>query len=428
MIKNLAELRKNNTREAALTITEAGLEAVDTEKVFMRDVRFEDGTLFIKEQPFSLEGVKNVFVVGVGKCVAGSVMALEKILGDRIAEGIAVDICESPELQKLTFLKGTHPFPSEANKNASIKIISLLEKAGEDDFIIFIVSGGGSTILQFSPETSPAGEKVMLECLFGAGAEIEEINTVRKHLSLARGGYLAKYAYPAKGVSLIFSDVPSNDFQFIASGPTVKDETTIEDAERIIEKYDIANKCSIGRNNLFETPKEDKYFENIKNILFVSNEIALAAMKEKAEELGFEAEVKTDSLSGEAKDVGKEIIRELHEVPPGSVLLYGGETTVTIENDGKGGRNQELVLSALPEIRDGELIISIDSDGRDNTEHAGALGDMETRRKAEELGIDPEKALKQNDSFAFFEKTGDRIETGITGSNVSDLIIAVKGK
>jgi len=403
MIKNLNNLTKSNLREDTLEIIESGFRAINTKKAIQENIKFESETLFIKNYSFSLKEFKRIFVISIGKCAAESSLSLEKVLGDKITGGIAVDICDPPNLKKIKFIKGTHPFPSENNKKAADKIINLLKKTKKDDFVIFIISGGGSTLLCSSPNISPFEEKDILEKFFKVGADIEEINTIRKHISLARGGNLAKYTYPAKGVSLIFSDVPSNNLQFIASGPTVKDETTIEDAKKVIKKYNL----NIEKDKLLETPKDDKYFKNIKNLLFVSNKNALSKMKQKAEELGYNPEIVKENVKGEAKDVGKKITDKINESLPKTVLLYGGETTVIVRKEGKGGRNQELVLSAISEIKKGSLVASIASDGRDNTDHAGAIGDEITKKKAKELKIDPKEYLENNNSYVFFEKTGD---------------------
>lgn len=425
-IKNFQELAKNDLRKAVLEIAEAGLEAIDTEKIIKEDVRLENDELFIKDKIFSLNKTGRIFVVGVGKCSLEAAAVLEDVLRERIFDGIVIDVCGGKKLNKIKGCLGDHPFPTERNINATKEIISLLADTKENDLVIFIVSGGGSTLLCQPTNFTCQNEKEIIECLFRAGAEIEEINTIRKHISFARGGFLAKYAYPAQAVSLIFSDVPGDKTEFIASGPTVKDTTTVSDAKRILDKYGICEKCGFSEESLIETPKENKYFERVENVLIVSNQNALEAMKKKSEELGFSAKIYSVCLSGEARKIGGKIIDELEKAPEKTVLLYGGETTVNIVGQGKGGRNQELALSALSFVGENEIIASIASDGKDNAEFAGALCDAGTKRKSEKLRLDIENYLNNNDSFHFFEKTGDYILTGDTGSNVSDLVIALK--
>lgn len=425
-IKNFQELATSDLRKTVLEIAEAGLEAIDTEKIIKESVRLENDKLFIKDKIFSLNKIGRIFVVGVGKCSLEAAAVLEDILDERVFDGIVIDVCGDKKLNKIKGCLGDHPFPTERNINATKEIISLLAGVKENDLVIFIVSGGGSTLLCQPTNFTCQNEKEVIECLFKAGAEIEEINTIRKHISFARGGFLAKYAYPAQMVSLIFSDVPGDKTEFIASGPTVKDTTTVSDAKRILEKYNICEKCGFLEESLIETPKEDKYFERVENVLIVSNQNILEAMKKKSEELGFSAKICSVCLSGEARKIGGKIIDELKKAPEKTVLLYGGETTVNIVGQGKGGRNQELALSALSFVGENEIIVSIASDGKDNTEFAGALCDTETKRKSEKLGLDIENHLNNNDSSRFFEKNGDYILTGDTGSNVSDLAIALK--
>jgi len=422
-IQNFKELAVTDLRKAALEIAEAGLEAIDTEKVVKSGVVLNGEILKVKNQEFNLTGFERVFVVGVGKCALEAGHALEEILGDKLYNGIILDV-HPGNLKKLRTFTGTHPLPTTENVNATAEIIQLLSSLTEKDFVIFVISGGGSALLCQPKNLVCQDERDIFSCLFRAGASVEEMNTLRKHLSLARGGHLAAYSYPASSVALIFSDVPGGNIEFIASGPTVKDTTTTDDARKILNKYEIEKKTGLKIEPM-ETPREEKYFEKITNILFLDN-IALEVMKEKAEELGFKTEIRTKTLSGEAKEVGKKICGDLEQVAGKTALVYGGETTVCVKGDGKGGRNQELILGALPKIGNGEIILSMNSDGRDNTDFAGALCDTITKEKAAKLGLNSEDFLKNNNSYAFFEKVGDYILTGDTGSNVSDLIVAIK--
>lgn len=422
-IQNFKELAITDLRKAALGIAEAGLEVIDTEKVVKSGVVLDGEILKVKDKKFNLAGFERIFVVGVGKCALEAGRALEEILGDKLYNGIVLDI-HPGKLKKIRTFTGTHPYPTTENVSATAEIIQLLSSLTEKDFIIFVISGGGSSLLCQPKDLVCQDEKDIFNCLFRAGANIEEMNTLRKHLSLARGGHLAAYAYPASSVALIFSDVPGGNMEFIASGPTVKDSTTADDARRILDKYEIEKQIGLKIEPM-ETPREEKYFKKVINILFLDN-AALEEMKERAEELGFKTEIKTKTLSGEAREVGEKIALDLNKVKEKTALIYGGETTVCVKGGGKGGRNQELILGALLKISNGELILSMNSDGRDNTDFAGALCDMTTREKAAKLNLKPEEFLKDNDSYSFFEKVGDYILTGDTGSNVSDLIIALK--
>lgn len=423
-IKNFKNINQTRLRKKALEIAEAGLQAIDTKTVIQDNVYLKNNRLRIKDKTVKTNDFNRLFVVGIGKCSLDACLELENILGDLIHEGIVIDISESKNLKTINLCQGTHPFPSQKNVDCTRKAISLLEKADEDDLVIFIISGGGSTLLCQPTNYNYKKETEILRVLFDKGAPIQEINTIRKHISTARGGFLAEYAYPARSFSLIFSDVPGDDLSFIASGPTVKDPTTTDDARETLDKYNIPEKLNLDDLKLTETPKQEKYFEKVKNLLVVSNRFALEAMAQKAEEFDYKAEIVTTTLSGEAEEKGREIIEQLDSRKSKTVLLYGGETTVTRTGEGEGGRNQELALSALRFIGPEELLISVASDGRDNTDFAGAIADSTTLKHARKMDI--EKYLSQNDSFNFFQKTGDYIRTNATGSNVADLIIAIK--
>ncbi len=426
-IKNTSELASSKLRADAIAIAEEGLVSIDTHGVIGSSVKIENNRLCVNDTICTLENVNRVFVVGIGKCSISAAEALEEILGDTLAGGIVCDVRDPGDsnLSVIEAYHGTHPFPSEANIKITKKIINLLNDLREDDLVLVIVSGGGSTLLCNPDEgMTCVNEQLILKKLFDAGATIHEINTIRKHISLARGGFLAKYAYPAQVIGLVFSDVPGNSMETIASGPTVKDSTTIKDADEILEKYKILETCNINHCGLIETPKEDKYFERVQNVLLVTNNKALNAMKHKAESLGYDAIIETDSLTGEARIQGKNIANALDNARENSVMLYAGETTVTVKGSGSGGRNQELALSALLRIGDDELVISLATDGIDNGEHAGGLVDADVRDKYIDIA---EKFLDDNNSFEFFRKSGTAIKTGYTGSNVSDIIISIKG-
>lgn len=425
-IRNFEELAQNAKRKAALEIAEAGLAAIETGAVMKRLIKPGIEELTIKDELIFLAGAQRIWAVGVGKCALEASRALKEILGDRLAGGIVLDVKPRVDLGEIRVFQGTHPWPSKENVESTAQIIDFLKGLNESDLVIFIISGGGSTLLCSPQEMGLDEETRILKALFKAGADIVEINTLRKHLSLARGGHLAKYAYPARAVSLIFSDVPGNNLEFIASGPTVKDSTTVEEAQKILKKYKISQGLDFKDYGLIETPKEDKYFERVTNILLVSNRLALEAMAKKAEDLGYQATICTDSLEEEASEAGKRLVKELAGTTGKLVRLYGGETTVAIKGKGMGGRNQELTLSALRFVGEDKLVLSMASDGRDNTDFAGAIGDKLTLERAGDLGLKIDEYLENNDSYHFFEKVKDYIMTGDTGSNVADLVIFLK--
>ncbi len=425
-IQNFASLALSDERRALLSIAEAGLQAIDTKRVMRELVRLDGGVLHLDGSAIDLANVRTLVFVAVGKCAAEAASAAEEIFGDRITDGVVLDVARCAGFKKLKTFCGTHPLPSDENLAATEEIVKTLTGLTAQDLVIFVVSGGGSTLLFLPEDRRDRDEVRIVQALMDAGADIGEMNIVRKHLSLARGGYLAKYAYPARVFALIMSDVPANDISFIASGPTVKDLTTVEDAATVLSKFHILETCHLEKCGLIETPKEDKYFAAATNLLAVSNVRALGAMKAAAEGLGFRAEVRGSALTGEASEVGAMIAEAIHEAPPHSVLLWGGETTVKVRGPGRGGRNLELAASVLPLVRDGEEILSLASDGRDHGPFAGAIGDIMTMRAAEEARADPEAFLARSDTYALFETIGNYLMTGDTGSNVSDLMIALK--
>jgi len=261
------------------------------------------------------------------------------------------------------------------------------------------------------------------QMLLQSGATITEMNALRKHLSKVKGGGLAKILSPAKVFSLIFSDVPGNDLSTIASGATIKDDTSVKDAWDVYEKYGL-QKLALKEDELTETPKDESVFARVDNVLMLSNLTPLNAMKQKAQDMKIKAEIFSDRFESDASLAGKGLIEK---TPEHSILLAGGETTVKVMNpDGKGGRNQELVLSALYELDSQTTIASFDSDGWDNSPVAGAIGDLQTLEKAKGLGLNPHEYLEQNNSLVFFKNLRDAIVTDKLPSNVADLIIVYK--
>jgi glycerate 2-kinase len=426
-IKNFEELAGSDSgRHALLSIVEAGLESIDTQTAIASRISIENNTLYIGPQQFPLKNVDRIIVVGVGKCSLDAAIALEKVLGEKLTGGIVIDVrCDIGVLKKIECYQGTHPFPSPTNVDVTKKIIARLSNLSERDLVICIVSGGGSVLLCQPSNSTCQDEEMIMRELMRRGAGIKEVNTIRKHTSSARGGFLAQYAFPAQVVSLIFSDVPNNDLGFIASGPTVKDTTTIADAEAIARRYGLFESIGFMLNHTIETPKDDKYFRRVANILFLSNETALEAMATKAREIGFTTEVCSSCLTGEARVVGKNIIGEIATSAKFTARLYAGETTVVIAGKGRGGRNQELALSALEDVGESQYLAAVASDGVDNGPYAGAICDTIGKKQAEKLGLTTGDFLNNNDSSSFFEATGSALKTGHTGSNISDFVVAL---
>lgn len=406
LIKNFDSLATTPERKIVLEIIEAGLESIQPEKIF-DELRLED---------YALETYDRVFLLGFGKGSAG----VSKIVESRFSNlkgGWVIDVV--PEtFTKIKSTIGTHPLPSETNVEFTKNALSQLNHLTPKDLVLVVICGGGSALFTL-PSSLPQLINVNQE-LLKSGANISEMNTIRKHLDSVKGGGLAKMLFPARILSLILSDVPGNDPTIIASGPTAKDPSTQEDAAKVVEKYHLT---SVKPTDFSETPKEAKYFENVTNIILLSNLTALKAMKATAEGVGLNAEITSDRLQGEAREAGPLL---LDKTPSKSILLSGGETTVTVKSQGLGGRNQELVLGALAHLDSHTVVASIDSDGWDNSSAAGAIGDTLTVQKAKDLGLSPDEYLEKNDSFNFFQKVGDAIETGRLPSNTADLIVVLK--
>jgi pyruvate, water dikinase len=432
-ITNTSHLATSPLREAALTIAEAGYVALDTDAVLRQHIAFDGDALTLTGKVYNLRSYEHLYVIAIGKCALDAAYTFEALLGERITDGIALDIREQSgaPLTHIRYLRGTHPYPSAHNAAHTKDILSLARRATSRDIVVVLISGGGSTLLCQPQSHTPQQETTLVQHLFQAGATIHEINTIRKHCSLARGGHLATALHPAESIALIFSDVPNNDLHTIASGPTVLDSTTLDDARGVCRKYR-CERSGFPVDALFETPKDQQQFRNMRNELILTNETALKSMAEKARTLGYRVLIRDTQLVGEAREVAQIIAEELHTAAPGTALLYGGETTVTVTGklpaSSRGGRNQELALAALSHLRDGELILSLASDGYDNSPHAGGIADTITATAAAHMGeVFAADALAAHNSYNFFHILQQGVTTGYTGSNVADIIIALHG-
>lgn len=424
IIKNRNELSTTSLREDALQILEEGLLSVATENVIESQIVLKDGDLCIKDARICLGLYKRVFFVGIGKCALDAGRVFEKLLGDRITDGIVLDV-RGGVLKKLRSYVGTHPYPSEQNLEATKAIVEMFRGITAEDLVIAVISGGGSSLLCMPHDLKCEAVARLTKGLMDKGATIRELNIVRKHISDIQGGQLAKLLYPATVISFIFSDVPGNDIGTVASGPLVMDTSTKEDAEEILAKYAVLALCELPHCELVETPKDPKYFERIANILLVTGHKALEAMAKKAIALGYTSTIVNDNLEGEARVVGEKLVQGKNT--PRTCKLYGGETTVRVRGRGKGGRNQELVLSALRHISVNTIVVAAASDGWDNSDVAGALGDQDLFLRAEELHAVPSQFLDTNNSYEFFSRVGGHIKTGRTGINISDLYFTLTG-
>lgn len=440
IIKNKTRLVRiqNGSREFAarrkriLEVLESGFEAVSLRNVLERKVRLSKGKLRVAGRVFGLGKYGRVAVCGIGKCSFEAGRYLDKILGKRIFGGMVLDI-KSGKLERLESLKGTHPLPSKKNLRSAAKMLRFIKSlAPRKDLLIFVVSGGGSSLF-FWPDGIKAKDFIDLSLdLLKSGASIQEFNCVRKHLSLVQGGKLAALIYPQKTLALYFSDVISEtdnkNLATIASGPLYPDNETNKDAEKVLKKYRLWSKYKNKIEYFSESVKNKSFFKNISQNLLLTNDTALSAMERKARASGFEPVILSRVFSEEANLVFQKIRQAAKKDRKHDLFIVGGEMTIKVRGRGKGGRNQQAVLKSLSRIRDDEVFVCAASDGVDNTVFAGAVSDRLTSVKAEKLGLDAEKFLKNNDSFNFFKKTGDYIKTGKTGTNVADLILYYRGR
>jgi glycerate 2-kinase len=425
-------------------IFKAGVKAVDPERAVQKYVRRQGNQLFVGDRSYALDSYKRIFLIGAGKGTAPMAKALEDILGERLTNGlIIVKYGHGIPLKRTDIMEAGHPIPDDAGLRATEEILKQAQECTKEDLIICAFSGGGSALL---PAPSPplnldqkqATTRLLLEC----GATINEINAIRKHLSRSKGGWLAKEAYPATIVSLLLSDVIGDRLDVIASGPTVPDESTYSDCIKIIDRYKLSDRLpkSVAEyfkkgaaGSLPETPKAgDPVFSKVQNLIVGNNRESLLAAKERALSLGYNTIVLSSQIEGEAREVaqvfaaiGKEISQANLPILPPACVIAGGETTVTIQGRGKGGRNQELALACAIAIDGwgGISLLSAGTDGTDGpTNAAGAIVNGTTCKRAQQTNLDPRDFLLANDSYTFFESLGDLLKTGPTRTNVMDII------
>ena len=438
-------------RKKLYSIFHAGVEAVNPYRLVLEAVRLDDRSLKIENISYDLNHFKKIIVIGGGKATAPMAQAIESILGRFITDGrIIVKYGHAAKLKRIKVMEASHPVPDEAGVKGTEEIIRMLKQADEDTLVICLISGGASALLVSPADSITLGDKkIVTELLLNAGASIDELNTVRKHLSQVKGGRLARIASPATVVSLILSDVIGDRLDVIASGPTVPDPTTFQNAMAAIEKYSLKDRLPAKvlkllmqgvKRKIKDTPKgAESFFKKTKAVVIGSLKHAIASAREKAISLGFSAEVVTDELRGEARDAARylaaravEVQNSLSKGAKPCCLISGGETTVTVKGNGLGGRNQELSLAFAMEIEGikGIAMLSADTDGIDGpTDAAGAIVDGNTTALAREFDIIPEIYLENNNSYNFFKrldsvsKRSYHLITGPTGTNVMDMQI-----
>jgi glycerate 2-kinase len=398
----------------------------------------------------------SLYLIGLGKAACPMAKAIEENLPDITDPGIVItkyghNIFRKSEAggqkSEIKIYEAGHPVPDENGQGGTKEIVSMLKQSDENTLVLCLISGGGSALLVDPYDGITLDEKKKItDLLLKAGADIFELNTVRKHISNVKGGRLAEIAWPAKIMSLILSDVIGDRLDIIASGPTSPDSSTFNDALRVLEKYKLTEQSPSsvmkvlydGTNGLIpETPKEgNKIFEKVENIVIGSNKKALEAARTKAESLGLKAEIISTEITGEAREVGKWLAKKALAVKSEAsgvkgerkCFISGGETTVAVKGNGIGGRNMELALSFAMEIEgiDGITLLSAGTDGTDGpTDAAGAIVNGNTVQKARDKGLMPEEFLWNNDTYHFFKEIDELLVTGPTGTNVMDIQLVI---
>jgi glycerate 2-kinase len=466
-----------NLNDEAKAVYEAALSSVSPERLVGSNIRLDGDLLKVRNEQYDLAAYERIFLIAFGKAAPGMAVALGALLGDRLTRGLVI----APRGQSgeatggrpgnLEYLEGSHPLPDGRSVEAALRALALAEQAGEEDLVFVCISGGGSALLCLPADGVTLDEKrEVVRGLLRAGADIRELNAVRKHLSAVKGGRLARALFPAEVVNLVISDVIGDDMESIASGPTHWDSSTFGEARDILARRGVWDGAPAGVREHIERgikgaaeetlKKGDPLFARVRDVVLANNLTALRGARREAERRGYETFILSSSDQGEARKAARDHVAFLSTLacsmsaaPRPLCLLSGGELTVTVKGPGRGGRNTEYVLAALVEIRKsgveeafcgachatGEavglaeeeraadwLILSLGTDGIDGpTEAAGAWADAGTLERIHDLGLAADKALEANDSHTFFEKTGNLIVTGPTGTNVMDVRVTL---
>jgi glycerate 2-kinase len=417
--------RHSRHRLELLRIAGVALDAVDPGEAVRRALGGDDFARF-----------GGALVLGFGKAAVGMGREVVALLGDMPVRGVLVSNAPEP-VPPLIVLEGSHPVPDEKSSTAGMRVLELAREADRRDLVLVLISGGGSALV-----VVPAAGLALADLretnalLLRSGATITEVNTVRKHLSAIKGGRLAEAASAAAAiVTVVISDVVGNPLDAIASGPTVPDPTTYADALAILNAYGLRGRVPesvVGHleagaeGAVPETPTGGPVFDRQVIAVAADARLAAEAAADAAARAGISARIVTTELEGEAREVARRVVADADTLEEGAMLVYAGETTVTVTGDGTGGRNQELALAASVELagRDDLVVLALGTDGIDGvTRAAGAFGDGSAVMRGRALGLDAARHLVRNDSHPFLATIGDVVVTGATGTNVGDLVL-----
>ncbi len=426
------------------------LAEADAARALRRHFVLAGDHLAIDDLAFDLRKYRRISLIAAGKAAAPMAQAVEEILGDRLSQALVVTKYghAAGGMLRGVIIESGHPLPDEAGEGAARAVADLARALDHSDLLLVAISGGASALLPAPvPPIDLRAKQATTDLLLRAGANIDELNTVRKHLSFLKGGQLAMLAYPATVASLLLSDVVGDAIEVIGSGPTAPDETTYAEALTVLARFELlARVPSVVRVYLDEgaqgirreTPKVHDFAAlNAHNIIIGSNRLALAAAAEEAAGLGYRTTILSSTIEGETRTVAalhaqslRDVVDHGHPVAVPACVLSGGETTVTVRAAGKGGRNQEFALAAAIGIEGlrNALVLSAGTDGTDGpTDAAGAIATGTTIARAEQLQISAQEYLDRHDSYRFFDALGDLIRTGPTGTNVMDVHIMLAG-
>jgi len=429
----------------ALAIFRAALKAADPEEAVKRFLRRDGEALIVKAKRYDLRRFSHIYVLGAGKASPAMGKAVEKALGSRITTGlISTKYGHGLPLKRIGIHECGHPVPDQAGVDGAKQLARMAEAATAQDLVIFLISGGASALTPYPADPITLTEKqVTTRLLLECGVNIHEINAVRKHISAFKGGQLARLAQPATVVTMMLSDVIGDSMDSIGSGPTVPDRSTFADAAAILVKYGLMTRVPAPVRHRIEqgiasaiadTPKaDDPAFHRTQNLIVGSNPLAVDAAAKKAKDLGYRVVVLSTMIEGETREIARMHAAILKEVRTSgrpargpACIISGGETTVTIHGNGKGGRNQEFVLAAAVDLAgvSDVMVLSGGTDGTDGpTDAAGAIADGDTVERAAQQGMKAADYLARNDSYNFFHPIDGLIRTGPTGTNVMDVRI-----
>jgi glycerate 2-kinase len=426
-------------------IFSAALISVDPMLLTTNSMKIMNDRLFIQRKEYPLSVFNKIYILGIGKASQLMALGAKKVLANWNPSGLVITKNKGEQetidlLPEVETIKGSHPIPDEKSIIAAENLFEFTKKIEKNDLVICLISGGGSSLITKPVKGIGLNEiQSLTSQLLKCGATIDEINTIRKHVDSMKGGGLLSLLYPAQTITLILSDVIGDDISMIASGPTISDKTTFHDALQILAKYDLKNKKNekiifqlergeIGLES--ETLKEnDPKLDKVQNVIIGNNYTAASAAKKRCEALGFHCQINSEPLIGNTSDVSKKITTMINSTQAFKFekpicFILGGESTVQVTGNGKGGRNQEVALRCALEISGMKkvCIATLATDGEDGpTDAAGAIVTGDTISQAEQIGINPHEYLANNDSYNFFKQVGGLIKTGPTGTNVNDL-------